>query len=441
MLTKSKRVNIKNAWHVAIDVDKLCEGKHLPFDVFYSDKSVINPLFEKGMFFTSISKDGLKAKGIFKVLVRVSDIEDNDAYFVGAKTGSNSFYDDPAVFRQYSFSKDQHHQIDRMLLVPGTSINFSLYLLSKFSISPLVEATLESPARIPDDALSVSGDIVIKKDDIPLYFHYLGSLAGSGNISSEQKSGANLTIIKEKAKIIFRDFFDSPAALARMAGTGIKEKAKIRVRDVLNNPKSGEKIIGLKSSINDMIDSMLENRNAVYGLLSLKGHDFFIYTHSLNVAALAINLGIDLNIKRDALEKLGLGAILHDIGESVIAPYIVHRQGRLNESEYKMFRNHVLEGEKILRNQKEFPAESMPAVLQHHEKLSGRGYPYRLSGNDIKTFGRITAIADCFDALTTRRPFKTALAPFAALSVIAEETENYDHEFLKIFIRTLGKLE
>lgn len=85
--------------------------------------------------------------------------------------------------------------------------------------------------------------------------------------------------------------------------------------------------------------------------------------------------------------------------------------------------------------------ESLVPVLQHHEKLPGRGYPFKLSGKSIKLFGRIAAIADCYDALTTQRPYKPAFTPFYALSVIAKETGDYDPDLLKIFIKMLGKIE
>jgi HD-GYP domain-containing protein (c-di-GMP phosphodiesterase class II) len=443
MFTKTKRVNTKvtSEHHSAVDLDKLSEGKHLPFDVFTKDMGLTKPLFEKGMLFTSTTKSVLKAKGISEVFIRQKNIDDNDTYFAATKDEKSSFYDDPVLFNKYSFYKDQHHQIDRAFLIPGARIYFSLYVLHKLNFSPVVEVTIENPVRITEDMLSVPGDLVIKKSDIPLYYQYLNFLTTSKNISSEKRYKAKLAAIKERTKIIIRDFIDSPAALKQIKGIGTKERAKILVRNILNDPKSGEKMLELIGSINEMVDSISENRDAVYGLLSLKGCDYYTYTHSVNVAALSVSLGIALGLKRDQVANLGLGAILHDIGKSVIAPEILHKQGKLNEAEYKILRNHVLEGEKILLTHKTFPEESFPAVLQHHEKLSGRGYPRQLSGNQIKTFGRIVGIADCFDALTTHRPFKPALAPYLALSVIAKETGNYDHEFLRVFIKTLGEIE
>ncbi len=191
-----------------------------------------------------------------------------------------------------------------------------------------------------------------------------------------------------------------------------------------------------------MIDCILENNDAIYDLLSLRGYDYYTYTHSVNVAALSIGIGIAAGLKTGDVEKLGTGAMLHDIGKSAISHEILNKQGKLDENEYRMIKNHVFEGEKILRTyHREFPEEAFSAVLQHHEKLSGKGYPLRLSGPDIKLFGRITGIADCYDALTTQRPYKPAFTPFYALSIIAKETGDYDPELLRMFIRMLGKIK
>ena len=75
------------------------------------------------------------------------------------------------------------------------------------------------------------------------------------------------------------------------------------------------------------------------------------------------------------------------------------------------------------------------------EKLTGKGYPCGLSGKEISLFGRISAIADCYDALTTRRPYKVAYKPFSALKMIAKDTGDYDGELLRTFVKMIGKIQ
>ncbi|MCX8070124.1 MAG: HD domain-containing protein [Thermodesulfovibrionales bacterium] len=129
------------------------------------------------------------------------------------------------------------------------------------------------------------------------------------------------------------------------------------------------------------------------------------------------------------------------MGKSTIPHEVLNKQGKLNDTEFRIIMNHVIEGYKILKDRKDIDNDTIIPLLQHHEKLSGKGYPNKLPDKEIKLFGRITSIADCYDALTTQRPYKPAFTPFYALSIIAKETGNYDPELLKIFIRMLGKIK
>ncbi|MEW6116951.1 MAG: HD-GYP domain-containing protein [Nitrospirota bacterium] len=443
MLTKSSRINIQSELDrlTPLEVDKLLEGRRLPFDIVIKDRGVVKPLFNKGMVFTAVAKEMLREKGISEVFITIKDASLLEDYLAETKTQKTSFYDDPLAFKNYSFYKDQHHQIDRTFLIPGTKITFSLFILNKLNFSPLVHASPLTPGEINELLLNEEGDIVIKKSDIPLYNQYLESLSTSDTLSQEDRTKALRATVRERAKIVIRDILESPEGPRKLKGLGAKEKAKIVMRELLNHPERGEKIEELKKILSTMIDNTLQDRDAVYDLISLGGYDYYTYTHSVNVAALAISLGIAIGLKRAEVERLGIGAMLHDIGKSVISHEILHKQGKLDDREYRIIQSHVIEGERILRAHKEFPEEAFSAVLQHHEKLSGRGYPFRLSGKEITPFGRITAIADCYDALTTRRPYKPALTPFYALSVIAKETGNYDPDLLKIFIKMLGKIK
>jgi len=101
----------------------------------------------------------------------------------------------------------------------------------------------------------------------------------------------------------------------------------------------------------------------------------------------------------------------------------------------------VLAGADILRAFDFVPPGALPAVLQHHEKLNGRGYPHKLKDKEIALFGRITAIADCYDAMITPRPFRPPQSSFNALSLITKESGNYDPTLLKLFIQILVKMK
>lgn len=411
----TKYIEINDEPYVEIDINKLAIGASLPFDVYVKDRSIIKPLFTKGLLFTNIAKDALKKKGISEVYIERKDAPELDYYLSKKTEYKTSPYDDADLHIKYSQSKETNYQIDRALLIAGTRVHFSIYVLHKFNLIPLVESSEASPVMIEEKMLLTPGDFLIKKSDIPLYHDYLNSLLDSKDMTEKGKATIKTVVVRENSKIVMKDLFD--------------------------DPRSGEKIKESQGLVNAMIDCILENRDAIYDLISLRNYDYYTYTHSVNVAILSVGLGVAIDLKRDDVEKLGTGAMLHDLGKSAIPHNILNKQGKLDDTEYRIIRNHVIEGEKILRTHKEIPEESYDAVLQHHEKLTGKGYPFKLSGKDIKLFGRIAAIADCYDALTTQRPYKPAFTPFYALSIVAKETGDYDPELLKTFIKMLGKIK
>jgi putative nucleotidyltransferase with HDIG domain len=299
------------------------------------------------------------------------------------------------------------------MLVPGTEITFTLFVNDRLAITPLIEASEASPVRLRDTFADVTCDIVISKTDIPQYIRYLDLIMGR---QAEQGRAGALT-----------------KALA------VREYSKIVLKELLDDPRSGEGIKKAGRLVQSLMDCVLGDRETLYDMLCLRSYDTYTYTHSVNVAVLSLRLGISAGLPKDDLEMLGLGAMLHDIGKSAVPHEVLTKQGRLTKVEYALVRSHVIEGEKILRAHPDVPEPSLSAAVQHHEKLSGRGYPHRLCGREITLFGRITAIADCYDALTTRRPYKDALSPFKALSIVVSEPADYDTRLLHTFIRMLGK--
>jgi putative nucleotidyltransferase with HDIG domain len=212
------------------------------------------------------------------------------------------------------------------------------------------------------------------------------------------------------------------------------------MQEIFDSPMNEELIKVSREEVNGVIDSVLRDKNILYDLIGIRNYDYYTYTHSVNVAVLAIGLAINAGLSRENIEHLGIGALLHDIGKSSIPNDIVNKPGGLDEPEFSIMKTHVTEGEKILRTHAAVPPDAFPALLEHHEKLSGTGYPRGLAGSDISLFGRIAAIVDAYDALTTGRAYRAAFTPFYALSVLTQETRDYDRDILRTLIEMLGKV-
>ncbi|HUJ19282.1 MAG TPA: HD domain-containing phosphohydrolase [Nitrospirota bacterium] len=400
--------------YIAVSIDKLINGEPIPFDVFIKDMGIVIPLLQRETVYDGIAYNVLRERGVQNVYVKTT--EGHELYkYLSRFHDKGEVIPDPETFKRYLVHKDEYYVIDRSLLRGGMKVNFAIHALHKYGLRMLLPATETEPLAVDDTVLNAPGDIAIEPAQMQLYHAYINALLAAEDTPERDK-------VKIKA-------------------VAIKENSKVVLKGLIEDPRSGEKIKQSVTVVNKMVDCILDNSGTISDLLSLRTHDYYTYTHSVNVAVLSVGLGIAIGLKRDSIEKLGIGAMLHDIGKSAIPTGIINKPGRLDDDEFSKIKTHVVEGEKILRTHKDIPRESFEAVVQHHERLTGRGYPYNRKGPEITTFGRITSIVDCYDALTTMRPYHTARTPFLALSVLTKEVGDYDADILKIFIRMLGTVK
>ena len=401
----------------AFPAEGLSIGTRLPFDVFVNEGNVFRKLYDAGQLIGPEERASLRRTGATDVYVDARDAPGLDLYLQRTSSEKPADPGDPEVCREYFEHKRRYYQVDRMFLFPGSRVEFGIYLLGDLRLTPLVEAMEGEPGIIPEGVSAAAGDVVIRNEDIPLYQRYLDALLDGG-----------------------AEAVPAPAEREKIRAVAIKEKSKAIIKDLIEDPRSGENIkkaVGLATQLTDCI---MSSREIIHDLISLNSYDLYTYTHSVNVAVLSVAIGITHGMGRDDAGSLGVGALLHDIGKSGIPTEILNKPGKLSVPEYEIVKGHVVEGAKILRTHDAIPQSASEVVLQHHERISGRGYPYGLSGSAVTLFGRIAAIADCYDAMTTRRPYQGAYTPYEALFQITKEVENYDRDVLETFIRMLGKV-
>lgn len=394
---------------VDIPLHKLVDNTLFPFEIFIKEKEEIKYLFAEGLPCDSISREFFEEKGISRIYIKADELSSLDDYVEKNRIKRKVFdRDDIVSFKEYSFNKKSYHPVDKTILLQIKDVDFSLFRVNDFVYTPLIEASPEKIVTVDKNNLDAE-HILIKKSDLTAYQKKLNAIFPASDDLKKTR------ILKENFIIVLRELFEDPEDKERM-------QAAIEIAKRL-------------------IDCIVKNNDAVYTLFSLNSGDYYTYIHSVNVAVMSIGAGIALGLDRDNLEKLGIGALLHDIGHSAISDDIVNKQGRLHMREFEIFKTHVTEGVKILRKHEAIPLKSYSAVLYHHEKLTGKGYPHGVSGNKIPLFGKITAIADAYDLLTTNRPYRANMTPFQALTVFAKEAKNYDPEILKTFIKILAKVK
>lgn len=151
--------------------------------------------------------------------------------------------------------------------------------------------------------------------------------------------------------------------------------------------------------------------------LALREKDPYTAGHNERVASIAVGIGAAMGLDEQQQETLMLAGLLHDIGKIGVPQDILNKPGFLNPNEVEQIRTHVNGGYRILCNIP-FPGPVAQAVLQHHERYDGSGYPQGLSGEDILLEARILAVADVYEALSSDRPYRAGLTPSDAANHI-----------------------
>lgn len=170
---------------------------------------------------------------------------------------------------------------------------------------------------------------------------------------------------------------------------------------------------------------------------TVEAKDTYTRGHSDRVSAYSELIGKNLNLSEEDLKKLKIGGLFHDIGKIGIPDHILLKTTRLDDNEYSEIKNHPAIGAHILSNATIF-SDIIPIVKHHHERFDGNGYPGKLKGEDIPYLARITAIADAFDAMTSRRSYRDSLS----LDIVKEEFAKnsgtqFDPNICKVFLDIL----
>ncbi len=194
------------------------------------------------------------------------------------------------------------------------------------------------------------------------------------------------------------------------------------IKNLMDNP-SAESIRETKQAVNDVVDLILDDMETSQHLMMITDHDYYTYTHSVHVGVLSVCLARNLFRRSNAhdLHELGAGFFLHDLGKVRIDQGIINKPGKLTDEEMGEMKKHPNLGFKILHETKQMTQESKIIVLQHHERFDGTGYPKGIRGNDLHVYGKICAIADVYDALTTDRPYRKKMQPFEGLKIMKEQ--------------------
>lgn len=243
-----------------------------------------------------------------------------------------------------------------------------------------------------------------------------------------------VTLIKSKFD---KSSFTQNLINARIA----RDKTRSYIDDMLAEAKMG-KIVDTQKARNlvaELASNIVENLDASMWLTQLKSRDEYTAIHSLNVCVLSLTFGRALGLKGDELNELGLGALLHDIGKMKVPLEVLNKPGKLTSEEFDIMKSHPEKGYDMLLSDDSLSAEVLNIVRGHHERLSGSGYPDKLTENNISYYTKIVSITDVYDAITSDRVYHDGMTPHESLKRLYEwMPDNFDTKLIQAFIKTIG---
>ena len=235
---------------------------------------------------------------------------------------------------------------------------------------------------------------------------------------------------EEQAKEVAKRSFERAVSVTKDLVTGVRMGRAPSVKKV-------------KRAVQNIVDQVLKNEVSITGLTTLRDYDDYTFVHSVNVCIFSVSIGRRLGLSKLQLYDLGLAALLHDVGKSRVPVVVLNKEGRLTEEEWQHMQAHPGLGVLTLfglRGYGEIPYRAVNVAHEHHMKCDQTGYPKVIRPRTLSMFSKIVAVADMYDAATSRRVYrKGAIRPDQVLSELWEQKEfGADPVLVKALINLLG---
>lgn len=296
----------------------------------------------------------------------------------------------------------------------------------------LIISTEECPDgyEIADDVFNISGSLIISKNTII-------------NAALRKKlvdMKVDRLAVCKKEKLL--STIDNPKLCITLFKKNYQTSVNA-VKTIINDLATGRELDNEK--VNEISSSLYENMNSNYAVIDclnkIKVADEYTYSHSINVSLYSMLIGKWIGLSEDEIKLLIIAGILHDVGKSKIPLYILNKKGTLTHEEFEAIKMHPLLGFEIIKENKDINKKVKDAVLMHHEKENGTGYPFGIKGVSISNFAKIISIADVFDALTSERVYKKRQTPFDTIKEFERMVGEglYDPVILLKFIHNISQ--
>jgi HD-GYP domain-containing protein (c-di-GMP phosphodiesterase class II) len=385
----------------------------------------------------------LRQKGRAFIIMLYTALRSVKLYPVGHATVQRALEDLASVTREIISSAHEHELELRVagefIFVNGTRLRLDLdnyaafsHVLSVFRVSGIGALHVSPDVTARDWQVLLALAQATSAGSLDDRLHQIDEKLHAANVASielappAEESGEDRERSKERAK---RTYSQSVAV----------------TKDLMHSVRIGKSpsIKKIKRVVQGIVDQILHEETSLIGLTTIRDYDEYTFTHSVNVCIFAVALGKRLGLAKLQLYDLGMAALFHDIGKSRVPVEILNKEGGLTDVEWRRIADHPWLGVLALfqvRGSQELPYRSMVVAFEHHMKRDLTGYPRPIRPRQQSVFSKIVAVADGFDAATSRRSYQTV--PYNPAEVMREMRDNprrgMDPVVVKAFINLTG---
>lgn len=213
------------------------------------------------------------------------------------------------------------------------------------------------------------------------------------------------------------------------------------IKTVMDDIRFGNQfsVSAVKQAVSECVDKVLADPDTMLLLTQLKDQDQYTAQHSMNVCILSILLGRELNFSVEELNKLGFCGLMHDVGKMKIPLEILNKPGILEDYEMDIMRKHTLYGRNVLMSARNVYPGAVDVAYDHHEHLSGTGYPRGVNKTSLSVFTKVVAVVDTYDAITSDRVYQRGKPHLTALGILVKGmNSHYEANYVTQFINCIG---
>lgn len=217
----------------------------------------------------------------------------------------------------------------------------------------------------------------------------------------------------------------------------VKERVAHGIQYIYSNTESAELSEATSSITQDLLKAIDSNDAIAIDINELKTSDEYTFKHSVDVATIAMILAKQQGLSKQDIYNIGVAGLLHDVGKTKVPSNILNKPAKLDDNEFEVMKQHSIFGYRMVKDKPNFNEAISLAVLQHHEKINGSGYPLGVTNSQISTYAKILSVADIYDALVTERPYKQAFSQRDAIETIMSMTHELDMHAMKSFLHSM----